>query len=251
MRKASIVFVFIASIVLIASSAMALPTNTRPVTPLAGSEKPLWDIFTDIGATSYAADYLSTQSNAAVFTNGASGGTVASFIIAIAGNASTNVSGLYKYGSPGTLVPIFSGASGPAQATVTFLGNGTVIVTPTFGSGIIGGTYAGFGNQFGFYLAGAGNTFYSEDSLNQGGNAQALIYQGNDSDQITVPGFAKGTFLSTEYLFAWEDLPYAGTDKDFNDLVYIVESIRPVPEPMTLVLVGAGLLGLGILRRKS
>ena len=242
MRKASIVFAFIASIVLIASSAMAYPVNTRPVTPLAGSETPIWQVFDNIGATTYGTDPVNTQSSAAVFTNEGSGGAVATFIIAIAGNAGKNSTGLYQYGNTAFKVPIFSGVTTPTQALVTFFDDGAVSINN-------GSKIAGFGNVFGFYLSGPGGTFFTEDSLNQ--DPQALIYQGNGVDMIQAPGFAQGLFSKDEWIIAWEDLPYATTDKDFNDLVYIVESIRPVPEPMTLVLVGAGLLGLGILRRKS
>jgi uncharacterized protein DUF4114 len=54
------------------------------------------------------------------------------------------------------------------------------------------------------------------------------------------------------WVIAWEDLPGSladGSDRDFNDLVLEV-SIRPVPIPAAIYLLGAGFVGLVGLRRK-
>ena len=120
---------------------------------------------------------------------------------------------------------------------------------------------SGFGPIFGFYLERGDTTFYSLDVLNPNGNPQAVIYQGDDSTQIQIGDLAQGTFLGNEFIVAFEDLVYAGSDKDFQDLVVIVESLLPetgdepgpvpVPEPST-ILTWIGIIGaLGLMRFRS
>jgi hypothetical protein len=103
------------------------------------------------------------------------------------------------------------------------------------------------GNSFGYFLSGAGGTFYSDYALND--NVDHLVsYQGKD-DMVKLPDVNAGPWTADEYILAWEDV--VGGDNDFNDMVVMVESVRPVPEPTTMGLMGLGLVGLAFAARRK
>ncbi|AWN14318.1 hypothetical protein SALB1_0111 [Salinisphaera sp. LB1] len=91
------------------------------------------------------------------------------------------------------------------------------------------------GDVFGYFLTIGGNTYYSDTTLNSGAD-RMVGYQGSSG--------TKG--LMNEYLFGWED----GTDRDYQDYVATVESIRPVPEPSSIAMFGVGLLMIGFAARR-
>lgn len=77
--------------------------------------------------------------------------------------------------------------------------------------------------------------------------------QGVSHYELQIAPYKAGICGFNEYIFAWEDLPINGADGDYNDMIVLVESIRPVPEPATLSFLGIGLLSLfsrGLIRRK-
>ena len=259
MSRSSSLFVAVAataatvlgSVIGFTGEAFARPVN--PLPPPASQDGPGKDLQTLFDSITLAGkvDAVNDQIYSQCFMSTAIGSSTSTFMFEIAGLAAKNKAGLYKCGDPNTKALLYDGFNDPGdRAVVDFLDTGLSVSTKGFPPGYTGPTvdnfYPDFGNMFGFYLeTGDGNIFYSDDSLNPGGNPQALIYQGKDDGTILkLPGRQPGDFTDNEFIVAWEDKPYLSSDQDFNDLVFGIESIKPkkdVPEPGAVV----GLLAIG------
>src|SRR5574337_256527 len=190
---------------------------------------------------------------------GATGGSVNTIMLEIAGNKNINSFGIYDPTDKTNTLQLFSGPDSAGDtATLKYIGGGVFKAAP-FGGSITSKTF-GAGALFGYYLDTPYGSFYSDASMNGAGGAtypsgmpHMVAYQGGNGTKIGVNGVF-GDFLNNEVLLAWEDQPFSGSDLDYNDFMVLVESVHSVPEPKILGMFGLGALLIGLfagLRRRS
>jgi len=181
----------------------------------------------------------------------ATGGSVATIVIELAAYANLNEFGVYDPYDPTKKVTIFTGSEGEgAMATLSILLDGSVVLN-TVDTGV---NFTSF--VFGYFLKTPNSDpnvyFYSDSSLNADGYDHMLAYQGKDVDYFSPDPdvYPYGLWSDQEFVLAWEDLPGNSSDGDYDDFVVMVESVDPIPEPATMLLVGASLLGIGFVGRR-
>jgi hypothetical protein len=195
-------------------------------------------------------------------------GSNSALVIEISGNATTNSFGVYDPYDPSNNLRILSGIDSPYDnETITVFANGEIYLggysgvgdTPeaTFATNTFG-FYIGTGQQIPNETAGTYYTFYSQSALNPGEMDQMVAFGPGDGQTLLYPVLGEAPWLDSEYILAWEDLygqmsDTSGSglsDYDYNDMILVVESVTPIPEPATMLLLGLGLAGLAGIRRK-
>lgn len=272
MNRKLMLGISVIGLMLCASQVSADLTNTRPV----GSESQLTQVqgvFDDIGSTINA---YSDQSQYAIFQPQAGGNSSATYIASISwtGDSSWGTYplefGLYEYGNTSNKLTLFNFTSLPTPGESVWIDFYETGVDSIGGGGLI--DTAGAMGAFGFYVYAPTWTdtyYYSEDSLNDGGYARHLVYEGK-GDGVIIPdgkgGTTEGSDAAHWYVACEAGKGVAGYDDfgspilsatgntipiaDFSDLVILFESVEPVPVPGAVLLGMIGLGAVGIKLRK-
>lgn len=244
----------ILAVFLMVGSAMALPFNDRDpqinILNAPGSEHDLQEVFDTVITSGDVPDAYGDQEEAALWTQ--TDGNIDSYVLTMF-TAAAGTLGVYSGGTEVDLLYVDDaiGGIGPGSADNT-------ISFDVYNSGVLefgGNTYAGF-DSFGFYWRVGQNTYYTEDDKNTNDTARALAYlveEGTVVDRNAYGAYGDSIVREVTYsgnddwLIAFED----GGDWDFNDAVFLIEDMKPVPEPGTIVLLGAGLVGLAAWTRRK
>jgi hypothetical protein len=268
MRKFLICLAVIMALTMIGGRAMAVPFGDGGVALQGVLDNITVAPNPGVSSTNVLTDALSDSTDSLWAIHG-SGGSVNTLIIELAQWANSNTFGIYDPTNSATRVQIFGGgAAAGSQALLSIWGDGSILIN-FVDTGV---DFAG--NVFGYYLDSTlapqpwtGGVWYSNTALNADGMDHMAAYQGKDIDTVQIPPFAPGIWDDDEYILAFEDLhaqhwgngngvndgfpEWSDTEPDFTDFVVMVESVDPIPEPATLLLLGLGLVGVAGLNRKK
>lgn len=179
-------------------------------------------------------------------SEGTKSGSWSTLLFEIAGNKNVNTFGIFD--NSGHSLQLFSGASDPEDKVAISWSSTGLLSAQLWDYNNLGDLQSisslafniDFDQVFGYYLGTPDGPFYSDPDMNADDADQMVSYRGTGVNGLSVG----------HYVIAWEDLAYGGSDKDFNDMVLLVESVQPIPEPATMLLFGAGLAGLAGARRR-
>lgn len=178
-------------------------------------------------------------------------GILPQFQFEYTGNSGTQGVGIFGWnGSSAVEAAIFGGSNAVGDKAIVSWSSANAGTIVTMGTGGVTTTaFSGIDkNFFGFYFqptSGSDPSYYSVDSLNSDGT----VHDSAERARVLAFDGHRAGIANSGILFAYED----GTDFDYQDGGIFVESIAPVPEPGTMMLLGAGFLGLAIYgkRRKN
>ncbi len=245
---------------LAAGSALGDMINTNRPIGDATSLSELQGVFTAVGST---IDAVGDQTKFAIFEAMAAGSSTVTYVATISYFFPGLEFGLYEYGNTDNRLKVLDLTETAYQSGVydPALGAKVHLIFDATDQKVYSNLYIGGGlysrvdeaplfNTFGFYAigdygqSGVGGPYFSEDSLNDQGNARFLVYEGK-GDSITIPGSYAGSDAAHWYIAAEAGNYPAGASTfygDFSDCVVLLESMTPVPVPAAMLL---GLLGLG------
>jgi hypothetical protein len=179
----------------------------------------------------------------------AAGGSIATMIIEVAGWAGTNTLGVYDFFDTSKTVELFAGAATDGdQAILSIKADGSVFVN-------LADTGVDFsGVWFGYYMDSSseseGGMWYSDTTKNADSLDHMVAIQGQNVDTVQLPTLAPGLWTDNEYVLAFEDKAAQYSDRDYDDLVIMVESVVvPVPGAILLGVLGLGAAGLKLRKR--
>jgi len=237
------------SVGLLVGNANALPFNERDgyVSNFTDyyDEPTLQEILNDFTTGDSSIDAVYDQSNVAIW-NQSRDADVDAYRISVY-SSNTNKLGIYSYSDPNIYYTFDTLTATGTKANFSITKEG-IFTTGDWSDG----TYLeieNFGNAFGFYLLSGSTKYYTEDDMNN--KISALSYNIDGiSWQLPTPS-GSGTYTGTGELDDWVLAFNEGSDFDFNDGVYLIEDIEPIPEPATMLLFGTGVAGLfGVARRR-